>query len=67
MDAQITVIDAVTAARALRSIAENAALPTVAGTAIARERDRERCPARVMNDFFVRLIEHHQLWTMPAR
>jgi two-component system, sensor histidine kinase and response regulator len=72
MDMQMPVMDGVTATLEIRKLARYNALPIVAMTANAMQRDRERCLAAGMNDFVTKPINPDELcavllkWIKPA-
>ncbi|ROZ61906.1 PAS domain S-box protein [Ramlibacter sp. WS9] len=61
MDMQMPVMDGVTATLEIRKLPQFAALPIVAMTANAMQRDRERCLKAGMNDFVTKPIDPTEL------
>ncbi|MEP6790858.1 MAG: response regulator, partial [Ramlibacter sp.] len=57
MDMQMPVMDGVTATAEMRKVERLAALPIVAMTANAMQRDRQRCMDVGMNDFVIKPID----------
>jgi two-component system, sensor histidine kinase and response regulator len=72
MDMQMPVMDGITATLEIRKLARYDALPIVAMTANAMQRDRERCLKAGMNDFVTKPINPDELcavllkWVKPA-
>ncbi len=62
MDMQMPVMDGITATREIRKLPQFAALPVVAMTANATERDRQRCLDAGMNDHIAKPVEPDNLW-----
>ncbi|MBI5278045.1 MAG: response regulator [Burkholderiales bacterium] len=67
MDMQMPVLDGVAATREIRGIARLAALPIVAMTANAMERDRQSCMDAGMNDVVVKPVAPDALWAALLR
>ncbi|EME68850.1 hypothetical protein H261_16341 [Paramagnetospirillum caucaseum] len=67
MDMQMPVMDGVTATMEIRRLGRFDALPIVAMTANAMQRDRDRCIEAGMNDFITKPIDPDQLWTALLR
>ncbi len=67
MDMQMPVMDGVTATMEIRRMGLFDALPIVAMTANAMQRDRDRCLEAGMNDFITKPIDPDQLWTALLR
>ncbi len=62
MDMQMPVMDGITATKAIRSNPRFAALPILAMTANAMDRDREMCLAAGMNDHLAKPIDPDKLY-----
>ncbi len=62
MDMQMPVMDGLEATRRIRALPGFAALPIVAMTANAMQRDRERCTEVGMNGYVSKPIEPDELW-----
>jgi two-component system, sensor histidine kinase and response regulator len=62
MDMQMPVMDGITATKAIRSNPRFAALPILAMTANAMDRDRETCLAAGMNDHLAKPIDPDKLY-----
>ena len=61
MDMQMPVMDGIAATLEIRKLAGFAALPIIAMTANAMQRDRDRCREAGMNDYVVKPIDPSQL------
>ena len=64
MDVQMPLMDGYEATRRLRAEAVHAALPVIAMTAHAMERDRQLCLAAGMNDFVSKPFEPRELFAV---
>jgi CheY-like chemotaxis protein len=67
MDVQMPVMDGYEATRQLRSLPASSALPIIAMTAHAMDRDRELCHAAGMDDFVSKPFEPQELFAVLAR
>ena len=64
MDMQMPVMDGLTATAAIRRVVQLQALPIVAMTANAMEKDRRSCLEAGMNDFLTKPIDPDEMWRM---
>jgi len=67
MDMQMPEMDGVTATREIRKLPAFAALPIVAMTANAMQRDRDRCQEAGMNDFVAKPFDPDELCAVLLR
>jgi two-component system sensor histidine kinase/response regulator len=67
MDMQMPVMDGIEATTRMREMRKLDAVPIIAMTANAMERDRQRCLDAGMNDFVSKPFEPAQLWEVLVR